>query len=170
MLSRLHDFGFRGCTCMEQSVLGGLAHLLSFEGSDTMSACYYGKEILNGGKPIGFSIPASEHSVMTSYESEVEAVKKICNEFGSGLFSVVMDAYDYDVAIDKHLKEVAEIVRKSGGTFVIRPDSGDAVEQGQFIEEGIFAGQEVRDGAGARVLRARHVVHRPSPVQCTSVR
>ena len=129
MLSRLHDFGFRGCTCMEQSVLGGLAHLLSFEGSDTMSACYYGKEILNGGKPIGFSIPASEHSVMTSYESEVEAVKKICNEFGSGLFSVVMDAYDYDVAIDKHLKEVAEIVRKSGGTFVIRPDSGDAVEQ-----------------------------------------
>jgi nicotinamide phosphoribosyltransferase len=39
--SRLHDFGFRGCTCPEQSVLGGCAHLLSFEGSDTMSAAYY---------------------------------------------------------------------------------------------------------------------------------
>jgi hypothetical protein len=26
---------------VEQSVIGGTAHLLSFEGSDTMSACYY---------------------------------------------------------------------------------------------------------------------------------
>ena len=129
LLSRLHDFGFRGCTCVEQSVIGGLAHLLSFTGSDTMSACYYGKEILNNGKEVGFSIPASEHSVMTSYESEVEAVKAVCKEFGSGLFSIVMDAYDYDVAIDNHLKEVAESVKKAGGTFIIRPDSGDAVEQ-----------------------------------------
>ena len=33
---KLHDFGFRGCTCVEQSVIGGCAHLLSFSGSDTM--------------------------------------------------------------------------------------------------------------------------------------
>lgn len=39
--SRLHDFGFRGCTCVEQSVLGGVAHLLNFDGSDTLSAAYY---------------------------------------------------------------------------------------------------------------------------------
>lgn len=26
--SRLHDFGFRGCTCVEQSVIGGCAHLV----------------------------------------------------------------------------------------------------------------------------------------------
>ena len=39
--SRLHDFGFRGCTCLEQSVLGGVAHLLNFDGSDTLSAAYY---------------------------------------------------------------------------------------------------------------------------------
>lgn len=39
--SRLHDFGMRGCTCVEQTVLGGVAHLLNFEGTDTMSAAYY---------------------------------------------------------------------------------------------------------------------------------
>ncbi len=39
--SRLHDFGFRGCTCVEQSVIGGVAHLLNFNGTDTMSAAYY---------------------------------------------------------------------------------------------------------------------------------
>ena len=41
LLSRLHDFGMRGCTGVEQTVLGGVAHLLNFEGSDTMSAGYY---------------------------------------------------------------------------------------------------------------------------------
>jgi nicotinamide phosphoribosyltransferase len=39
--SRLHDFGFRGCCTVEQSVLGGVAHLLNFDGTDTLSAAYY---------------------------------------------------------------------------------------------------------------------------------
>lgn len=39
--SKLHDFGFRGCTGVEQSIIGGCAHLLSFTGSDTMSAAFY---------------------------------------------------------------------------------------------------------------------------------
>jgi nicotinic acid phosphoribosyltransferase len=39
--SRLHDFGFRGCTCVEQSIIGGCAHLLNFDGTDTMAAAYY---------------------------------------------------------------------------------------------------------------------------------
>jgi len=67
--SRLHDFGFRGCTCVEQSVLGGVAHLLSFKGSDTMSAAYYAQFGLNEGRPVASSIPATEHSVMTSWPS-----------------------------------------------------------------------------------------------------
>jgi nicotinamide phosphoribosyltransferase len=50
--SRLHDFGFRGSTCVEASVLGGTAHLLNFTGSDTLSACYYAQYALNNGKPI----------------------------------------------------------------------------------------------------------------------
>ena len=50
--SRLHDFGFRGTTCVEQSIIGGTAHLLNFTGSDTMSAAYYAQFVLNGGRPI----------------------------------------------------------------------------------------------------------------------
>lgn len=68
--SRLHDFGFRGCTSVEQSVIGGVAHLLNFTGSDTMSAAWYAQFHLNGGKPVGCSIPATEHSVMTSHKNE----------------------------------------------------------------------------------------------------
>lgn len=50
--TKLHDFGMRGCTSVEQTILGGLAHLLNFVGSDTMSAAYYGQFQLNKGKPI----------------------------------------------------------------------------------------------------------------------
>lgn len=50
--SRLHDFGFRGTTCVEQSIIGGTAHLLNFTGSDTMSAAFYAQYVLNGGKPV----------------------------------------------------------------------------------------------------------------------
>lgn len=121
----------RGCTCVEQSVLGGAAHLLNFDGTDTLSAAYYVQVgvicltgvgvcarvrvhcmlawgprqqvslpcfrwcwscwhgvacawsvstsshpspfrlqfALNGGRPVGQSIPATEHSVMTAWPS-----------------------------------------------------------------------------------------------------
>lgn len=52
MGSRLHDFGFRGCTCVEQTVLGGCAHLLSFDGTDTMSASYYAQVGNKGEKGV----------------------------------------------------------------------------------------------------------------------
>jgi nicotinic acid phosphoribosyltransferase len=125
--SRLHDFGFRGCTCLEQSVLGGLAHLLSFEGSDTMSACYYGQYELNDGKPIASSIPATEHSVMTSWETEFDAVLNMVEKYGDGLFATVADSYDYDKFLHTVLPIVAPIVKEKGGTHIVRPDSGDPV-------------------------------------------
>lgn len=53
--SRLHDFGFRGCTCLEQSVLGGVAHLLNFEGTDTLSAAYYA-QVCPGSRHIGMAV------------------------------------------------------------------------------------------------------------------
>lgn len=57
--SRLQDFGMRGCTSVEQTIIGGCAHLLSFSGTDTMSAAFYAQMHLNNGKPVGFSIPAT---------------------------------------------------------------------------------------------------------------
>lgn len=126
--SRLHDFGFRGTTCVEQSVLGGLAHLLNFEGSDTMSACFYGQFTLNNGKPIASSIPATEHSIMTSWESELAATLNMVEKYGHGVFATVADSYDYQNFLDTVLPIVAPLVKAKGGTHVIRPDSGDSLE------------------------------------------
>eukprot|EP01102_Stenamoeba_stenopodia_P005581 TRINITY_DN16331_c0_g1_i1.p1 TRINITY_DN16331_c0_g1~~TRINITY_DN16331_c0_g1_i1.p1 ORF type:complete len:508 (+),score=108.24 TRINITY_DN16331_c0_g1_i1:87-1610(+) len=126
--SRLQDFGFRGCTCVEQSILGGSAHLLNFTGSDTMSASYYVQFVLNGGRPVGNSVPATEHSVMTSWHSEAEAIRNMIDNFGTGIYSIVMDSYDYTNALDTVVPSVAEEKKKKGGLLVYRPDSGNPVE------------------------------------------
>lgn len=60
--SRLQDFGFRGCTCVEQSIIGGCAHLLNFVGTDTMSAAYYA-QVSAGDGCLLRSVP----SMMTAF-------------------------------------------------------------------------------------------------------
>jgi len=128
--SRLHDFGFRGCTCVEQSVVGGCAHLLNFTGTDTMSAAYYAQFELNGGKPVGESIPATEHSVMTSWPSESLAIRNMIQKFGgeNKIFACVMDSYDYVNALNNILPSIIAEKNSKGGIMVLRPDSGDPVE------------------------------------------
>lgn len=138
--SRLHDFGCRGCTCVEQTVLGGCAHLLNFDGTDTMSAAYYAQFALNGGRPVAVSIPATEHSVMTAWSSERQAIENMINQFGGGLFSIVMDSYDYSAALSEVLPVIAERKVGKGGFMVLRPDSGDPVE---VVLQGLEAGEKV---------------------------
>lgn len=157
--SRLHDFGFRGCTCVEQSVLGGAAHLLNFDGSDTMSAAYHVQYHLNGGKPVGSSIPATEHSVMTSWPNEEEAMRNEIHHYGDGVMACVMDSYDYDNALDKVLPKVADALKAKSGTIVLRPDSGDPVEQ---VIKGLKAADKVFghvvNGKGFKVINKAAVI------------
>lgn len=137
--SRLHDFGFRACTSVEQAILGGSAHLINFEGSDTLAACYYAQYEWNGGRPIASSIPATEHSVMTAHLSEKvrappipltgqDAILKLIENYGAGVFACVMDSYDYAEALASLLPEVAPHKLEKGGFLVLRPDSGDPIE------------------------------------------
>ena len=127
--SRLHDFGFRGCTCVEQSVLGGSAHLLNFDGSDTMTACYHVQYHLNGGRHIGESIPATEHSVMTSFTKEIDSMKNLIEQYPGQVIACVMDSYNYEYALDVLLPQIKDLIEEKKCTFVIRPDSGDPVVQ-----------------------------------------
>lgn len=157
--SRLHDFGFRGCTTVEQSIIGGCAHLLNFRGSDTMSACYYAQFTLNEGKPVAQSIPATEHSVMTSWPSEKDAILNMIDHFGDGVFACVMDSYDYTNAVTNVLGEVRAAKESKSGFMVLRPDSGDPVS---VVLEGL-RGAEKAFGAdvnkkGYKVVRGAGVI------------
>jgi nicotinamide phosphoribosyltransferase len=128
---KLHDFGARGVSSQESAALGGLAHLVNFQGGDTLSAVLGGRAWYH--EPMAaFSIPAAEHSTVTSWgrENEVEAYRNMLVRFGKpgALFSVVSDSYDLFHAVrDLWGGELRQAVIDSGATLVVRPDSGDPV-------------------------------------------
>jgi nicotinamide phosphoribosyltransferase len=124
--SRLHDFGYRGCTSEEQAMLGGSAHLLSFTGTDTLSAAWYAHRYSH--TLFATSIPATEHSVMMSWPSELQAVQNMVDKYGHGVFATVADTYDYRNFLNKILPVIAPQVKAKGGTHIVRPDSGDPVD------------------------------------------
>lgn len=124
---KLHDFGYRGSTSPESAALGGAAHLVNFEGTDTLAAIellrgYYGSQMA------GVSIPAAEHSTVTAWgrDREAEAYKHIVQAFpGLPMVAVVSDSYDIFAAVSQIWgKELRQMVLEREGTVVIRPDSG----------------------------------------------
>ncbi len=132
LLFKLHDFGARGASSEESAALGGMAHLVNFMGSDTLSAIIAARRYYQ--EPMaGFSIPAAEHSTITSWgrDGEQAAYANMLKQFsGQGkLVAVVSDSYDLWNAIDNLWGDkLRDAVINSGGTLVIRPDSGDPVQ------------------------------------------
>ncbi|MEC7118935.1 MAG: nicotinate phosphoribosyltransferase [Pseudomonadota bacterium] len=133
---KLHDFGARGVSSQESAALGGLAHLVNFAGTDTLSALIAASRWYGMRQPdqvAGFSIPAAEHSTMTSWgrAGEVDAYRNMLKQFGGAgkLVAVVSDSYDLWHAIDALWGDVLrDDIRQMGGTLLIRPDSGDPVK------------------------------------------
>ena len=64
---KLHDFGFRGVSSVESAATGGMAHLINFRGTDTVPGAIYARHYY-GEHMAGFSIPAAEHSTITSWD------------------------------------------------------------------------------------------------------
>lgn len=124
---KLHDFGARGVSSEESAGLGGLAHLVNFQGTDTVSAILFGRRYYNIDMA-GFSIPAMEHSTVTSWgrEREVDSYRNMIqkNAKPGGLVACVSDSYDIFNACGLWGTELKQDVIDSGATVVIRPDSG----------------------------------------------
>lgn len=53
---KLHDFGARGASSLETVALGGLAHLVNFMGTDSVSALVAAKRWYNATGMPAFSI------------------------------------------------------------------------------------------------------------------
>lgn len=159
--SRLHDFGSRGVSSAETAMTTGAGHLLSFEGTDTMTAGWLATK-WNNGEPVGESVMASEHSVMTAWPKEMEAVEHLIGITPEGqILSCVADSYNYG-SPDRAsflwtiLPQIAPLAKEQGILFVVRPDSGDPVKcvlDGLRAAEAAFGvtvnskGYKVLDGA-----------------------
>lgn len=129
---KLHDFGFRGVSSFESAGIGAMAHLVNFMGTDTVAGIFqavndYSADPFN----TAFSIPASEHSSITSWTRprEKEAYLNMIKTSAKpgGILACVSDSYDIYEACRIWVSLKEEIIA-SGATLVIRPDSGDPIE------------------------------------------
>ena len=132
---KLHDFGGRGVSSLESAGLGAAAHLVSFMGTDTITGVLHAREYY-GSSMAGFSIPASEHSISTSFGRDERAYAlNMIEQFAKpgAIFAMVADTYNVFefckmIGRDPEIREKIDAHAKTGGMTVIRPDSGDPVE------------------------------------------
>ena len=132
----LHDFGYRGATSTESSMLSGSAHLLSFSGTDTIPALTIPENYYNDSYLYGFSVQATEHSVMTSQgpEGEINQILNVIKNAKDGVLSMVIDSYNYRNFLTQASKSgstlnnaILNFLNTEGNKIVFRPDSGEPV-------------------------------------------
>jgi nicotinamide phosphoribosyltransferase len=124
---KFHDFGYRGVSSQESAAIGGAAHLVNFMGTDTVAGLMLAREFYGAGMA-GYSIPAAEHSTITSWgkEHEVDAFANMLEQYPEGLVAVVSDSFDiFNACSDLWGKQLRDRVLSRNGTVVIRPDSGE---------------------------------------------
>jgi nicotinamide phosphoribosyltransferase len=127
---KLHDFGARGVSSEESAKLGGVAHLVNFMGTDTLSGIMAAKKYYGVKDMPGFSIPAMEHSTVTSWGKygEQDAFLSMIRNSAKpgGLIACVSDSYDLWNAVNNIWGDaLKEEVINCGATVVVRPDSGN---------------------------------------------
>lgn len=139
---QMHDFSLRGQSSIESAAACGAGHLLSSFGSDTIPAISYINQYYPTDEFILGSVPASEHSVMTSYVDvifdengvrgdvdEVETYRELLSRFPDGILSIVSDTYDFFGVLRMFDKDAGnglyEMAMARNGKIVFRPDSGD---------------------------------------------
>lgn len=128
---KLHDFGARGVSSGESARIGGSAHLAVFRGTDTAISMLDIEEVY-GDTNVAFSVPAMEHSTVTSWgrENEVEAYRNMVrkNAVQGGIVSAVSDSYNIYEACKLWGTVLKDEVLASGAMLVVRPDSGEPSE------------------------------------------
>ena len=96
-------------------------------GTDTVEALLFARRYY-GADMAGFSVPAMEHSTVTSWgrDGEVASYRNMVKKNGKpgGIVSAVSDSYDIFEACRLWGTELKQDVIDSGATLVVRPDSG----------------------------------------------
>lgn len=148
-----HDFSCRGMRGVESGAVSGAAHLLSFTGTDTVTAIeflekYYFADV--NKELVGGSVSATEHAVMCAGgdEDEEETFRRLIEDvYPSGIISIVSDTWDYWNVLTNTLPKLKNKIMARDGKIVVRPDTGDPVKivTGYFVQEVKYSAEEYLD-------------------------
>lgn len=133
----LNDFGYRGVSSEETGLLGGMAHLVHFSGTDTCLGIAGAMDYYSAIPGVGMSVFATEHSTTTSHgeANELSAMEGFIDAVGpDGIVSIVIDSYNAYRVVDQYMGiDLRDKIMSRNGRVVLRPDSGDPVEQVMYI-------------------------------------
>lgn len=133
-----HDFAFRGMSGVHDVGMAG--HLSSFIGTDSVPAIDYLENYMNADAtkaPIGVSVFATEHSVMSlgTKESELDTYERLITKlYPNGIISIVSDTWDFWKVLMEYTPLLKDKILARGNDalgnskVVFRPDSGDPVK------------------------------------------
>lgn len=129
-----HDFSMRGMDSPLAAASSSAGHCLYFKGSDSLPVYefvrdYYRIDNKWSFPPI-FSVPATEHSVMSAggKRDEVGTFRRLLETYPTGILSVVSDTWDLWKVLTEYLPTLKDDIMARDGKLVIRPDSGDPVD------------------------------------------
>lgn len=135
---KLVDFGYRGVSSEESAAIGGYAHLINFNASETMAGIVLAREYYRALMPAN-AIIATEHSTITSWgeDHECDAYQNLIERNPEGTIACVSDSYDIQNAVEKLWGgSLRNKVLDRKGTLIVRPDSGDPIN----IMRGVLTG------------------------------
>lgn len=132
-----HNFGARGSATEEQSLVGGMAHLNFFNGTDNFKSVIAHNIFFDSPVDQFVSIPATEHSTTCSVgkENEYQFVYdhvKWCVDNGYNLMAAVIDTYNTQELVERITEPGSPIrsyLEQHNAKLVLRPDSGDHLEE-----------------------------------------
>lgn len=121
----MHGFGMRSSTSMESAAIGDAAHLVSFKGTDTVNALKLCRMYYNE-RMAGFSVAATEHSVMTieGKDNEAKVVERLLRAAPKDkILSMVGDSYNIFKFCSEILPSLRHLIVCRTAPLVVRPDS-----------------------------------------------
>lgn len=130
-LNRLHSFGFRGHRSLQDAYWATTAWNLFLTGTDDFHGQYHCPNAKLG------SIPATAHKTIQQFDEEkqgyIHAIDQV-KEKGQKVVALVIDTYDPLKFIHEGMmRDVMEHAEKQGIHIVLRPDSGDLMDQTVII-------------------------------------
>jgi nicotinamide phosphoribosyltransferase len=125
----LHDFGYRGVSSAESGMLGGMAHLVNFDRTDTAGGPIGAKRFYNAVAP-GISAVNMEHSAVAAWgrDGETKMFRAMMDKYRGRIpfLGLLSDTYDHEHCIRRIIgEELRDEIRNWGGMIGARMDSGD---------------------------------------------